>query len=115
MSLFPAPERNIRREDTGLTHRFILRFLEAGSPFRTEVEVRASSWLTPISVSGFLLTVLQIFIYLLILMCAYVCVVCVCIFVCACAHAEMRRQLMRVSFLLRVDSGNQIQVVRLGI
>ena len=45
MSLIPAPERNMTKEETGLTHRLILRFLEAGSPFQTKVEVRAVGWL----------------------------------------------------------------------
>ena len=31
-------------EETALTHSLILRFPEAGSPFGTEVEVRASGW-----------------------------------------------------------------------
>ena len=38
--LFPALERIIKCKETA--HSLILRFLEAGLPFRTEVEVRAS-------------------------------------------------------------------------
>lgn len=45
MPLTPALERNIRWEETVLMHSLILRFLEAGSPFWTKVEVRASGYL----------------------------------------------------------------------
>ena len=38
-------ERIIRREETAHRHSLILRFLEAESIFRTEVEVRACVWL----------------------------------------------------------------------
>ena len=40
--LIPALERNIKQEETDLRHSLILRFLEAGSPFWTEVEVKAN-------------------------------------------------------------------------
>ena len=43
--LIPALERNVRLEETALRYSLILRFLEAGSSFQTEVEVRASGWL----------------------------------------------------------------------
>ena len=39
--LIPAIERIIRKEETALRHGLTLRFSEAGSPFWTEVEVRA--------------------------------------------------------------------------
>ena len=42
MPLIPELERIIKQEETALRLRLILRFLEAGSPFQTEVEVRAS-------------------------------------------------------------------------
>ena len=42
MPLIPALKRNIRWEETALRHSLILRFLEAGSPFQTEVEVSKS-------------------------------------------------------------------------
>ena len=42
MPLIPALERIIRWEETALRHSLILRFLETGLPFWTEVEVRAS-------------------------------------------------------------------------
>ena len=45
MPLNPALERNIRSEETALTHSFILQFLDAGSTFWTEVEVRATDWM----------------------------------------------------------------------
>ena len=65
MPLIPALERNIRGGDS--SHSLILKFLEAGLPFQTEVEVTASDWLLcfsdlqvepELSVSGFLLIVL---------------------------------------------------------
>ena len=40
MSLIPAIKKNIRWEETALTHNLILRFLEAGSAFPSEVEVK---------------------------------------------------------------------------
>ena len=43
MPLIPALGRNIKWEEIALS--LILRFLEAGSPFQIEVEVRASGWL----------------------------------------------------------------------
>ena len=43
MPLIPALGRNIKWEEIALS--LILRFLEAGSPFQKEVEVRASGWL----------------------------------------------------------------------
>ena len=45
MPLIPALEKNTRREETALRLSLILGFLEAGSPFWTEVEVRANDWL----------------------------------------------------------------------
>ena len=45
MPSIPELERTIKREETALSLRLILRFLEAESPFWTEVEVRASGWL----------------------------------------------------------------------
>ena len=44
MPLIPALERNVKQEAAALSHSLILRFLEAGLPFQTEVELRASSW-----------------------------------------------------------------------
>ena len=45
MPLIPELEKIIRREETALSLSLILRFLKAGSPFWTEVEVRASGCL----------------------------------------------------------------------
>ena len=45
ISLIPELERIVKWEETALSLSLILRFLEAGSPFQTEVEVRASGWL----------------------------------------------------------------------
>ena len=45
MPLTPELERIIKQEETALSLSLILRFLEAGSPFWTEAEVRASGWL----------------------------------------------------------------------
>ena len=45
MPLIPKLERHINREETALTHGLILRFLEAGLPIRTKVEVKSSGWL----------------------------------------------------------------------
>ena len=45
MPLIPALERIIKREETALRHSLSLRFLEAGLPFWTEVEVRVRGWL----------------------------------------------------------------------
>ena len=45
MPLIPELERILKWKETGFRLSLILRFLEAGSPFWTEVEVRASGWL----------------------------------------------------------------------
>ena len=45
MPLLQAVERIIKQEETALHLSLILRFLEAESPFQTEVEVKASGWL----------------------------------------------------------------------
>ena len=45
ISLIPELERIVKWEETALSLRLILRFLEAGSPFKTEVKVTARGWL----------------------------------------------------------------------
>ena len=40
-----SPRGNVKAEETALTHSLILRFVEAGLPFWTKVEVRARGWL----------------------------------------------------------------------
>ena len=45
MPLIPALGRNIRQEESVHTHSLLLRFLEAGPPFQTEVEIKVSGWL----------------------------------------------------------------------
>ena len=45
ISLIPELERIVKWEETALSLSLSLRFLQAGSPFWTEVEVRASDWL----------------------------------------------------------------------
>ena len=49
MPLISVLKMIIKWEETVLRHSLILRFLEAGSPFWTEVEARASGWLLCVS------------------------------------------------------------------